>query len=101
MEGLISSKNLTELNNIRIAIEQSIDTKLTNAGIYFHTISRVKTDESIIHKLATGKYSNYDNGRKIQDIIGIRINLFYSEDIRICEQILEDMEQEEAFELSM
>lgn len=90
MEGLISNKNLTELNNIRIAIEQSIDTKLTNAGIYFHTISRVKTDESIIHKLATGKYSNYDNGRKIQDIIGIRINLFYSEDIRICEQILED-----------
>ena len=31
-----------------------------------------------------------EGGRKIQDIIGIRINLFYLEDMDICEKILEE-----------
>jgi ppGpp synthetase/RelA/SpoT-type nucleotidyltranferase len=88
--SLISDKDIQELNGIRMALEQTLTSKLSNAGIYFHNSSRVKSQDSLNRKLATGKYGADRNDKKIQDIIGIRINLFYSEDIKICEYILED-----------
>lgn len=86
----LSDRDVEELNHVRLAIQQALSTKLNNAGIYFHSMSRVKTESSIKNKLAKGKYSSDGGGKKIQDLIGIRINLFYSEDIGICESILED-----------
>lgn len=87
---LLSDRDVEELNHVRLALQQALCTKLNNAGIYFHSMSRVKTESSVRKKLAKGKYSSEGGGKKIQDLIGIRINLFYSEDISICESILED-----------
>ena len=89
-EALISDKDIQELNDIRTKLEQILMTKLRNAGIYFHSMSRVKTLSSLQRKLDTGKYGAGKEDKKIQDLIGIRINLFYTEDIRICEYLLED-----------
>lgn len=86
----LRERDIQALNEIRIALEQTLNNKLTNAGIYFHSISRVKSAGSISKKLATGKYGSGEDDRKIQDLIGIRLNLFYLEDINICEHILED-----------
>lgn len=40
--ALISDKDIQELNDIRTKLEQTLMTKLRNAGIYFHSMSRVK-----------------------------------------------------------
>lgn len=89
-EKLLQEQEIEEINNVKMSLLNTLITKLNNAGIYFNSTSRIKSESSLLHKLETGKYSMQDGGRKIQDIIGIRINLFYLEDMDICEKILEE-----------
>ena len=89
-EKLLQEQEIEEINNVKMESAQHSVTKLNNAGIYFNSTSRIKSESSLLHKLETGKYSMQEGGRKIQDIIGIRINLFYLEDMDICEKILEE-----------
>ena len=89
-EKLLQEQEIEEINNVKMSLLNTLVTKLNNAGIYFNSTSRIKSESSLLHKLETGKYSMQEGGRKIQDIIGIRINLFYLEDIDICEKILEE-----------
>lgn len=89
-EKLLQEQEVEEINNVKMSLLNTLVTKLNNAGIYFNSTSRIKSESSLLHKLETGKYSMQEGGRKIQDIIGIRINLFYLEDMDICEKILEE-----------
>lgn len=89
-EKLLQEQEIGEINNVKMSLLNTLVTKLNNAGIYFNSTSRIKSESSLLHKLETGKYSMQEGGRKIQDIIGIRINLFYLEDMDICEKILEE-----------
>ena len=89
-EKLLQEQEIEEINNVKMSLLNTLVTKLNNAGIYFNSTSRIKSESSLLHKLETGKYSLEEGGRKIQDIIGIRINLFYLEDMDICEKILEE-----------
>lgn len=89
-EKLLQEQEIEEINNVKMSLLNTFVTKLNNAGIYFNSTSRIKSESSLLHKLETGKYSMQEGGRKIQDIIGIRINLFYLEDMDICEKILEE-----------
>lgn len=89
-EKLLQEHEIEEINNVKMSLLNTLVTKLNNAGIYFNSTSRIKSESSLLHKLETGKYSMQEGGRKIQDIIGIRINLFYLEDMDICEKILEE-----------
>lgn len=89
-EKLLQEQEIEEINNVKMSLLSTLVTKLNNAGIYFNSTSRIKSESSLLHKLETGKYSMQEGGRKIQDIIGIRINLFYLEDMDICEKILEE-----------
>jgi len=82
-----NAEDLQELNDARIAIEQAIIARLNKAGIYYRSFSRVKSEDSLNKKIEKGRY---EGERKIQDLLGIRINLFYYEDINICEKILND-----------
>ena len=89
-EKLLQEQEIEEINNVKMSLLNTLVTKLNIAGIYFNSTSRIKSESSLLHKLETGKYSMQEGGRKIQDIIGIRINLFYLEDMDICEKILEE-----------
>lgn len=89
-EKLLQEQEIEEINNVKMSLLNTLVTKLNNEGIYFNSTSRIKSESSLLHKLETGKYSMQEGGRKIQDIIGIRINLFYLEDMDICEKILEE-----------
>lgn len=89
-EKLLQEQEIEEINNVKMSLLNTLVTKLNNAGIYFNSTSRIKSESSLLHNLETGKYSMQEGGRKIQDIIGIRINLFYLEDMDICEKILEE-----------
>lgn len=56
---------------------------LDKAGMYYRIFSRVKSEESINKKLIEKASSYKENGKKMQDIIGIRIIFYFQEDVAI------------------
>lgn len=71
---------------LRIAkkIQESIENELSKVGLLFRVFSRVKSLESIQAKLdkIPGKYS--ENGKKIQDLFGVRIALYFVDDQKVA-----------------
>ena len=58
---------------------RDIENYLSSFGIFFRCFSRVKEVHSLEKKLKNKGYSN--NGKKMQDTIGVRIILYFTEDI--------------------
>lgn len=86
IEHEIDFEKLTELcEHITDAIQEI----LQSCGLYFRIFSRVKSVESIASKLKRGKYGSPDNPKKMQDLIGLRVVLYYYDDLSICRSIME------------
>ena len=82
----IDFEKLTELcGHITDAIQEILD----SCGLYFRIFSRVKSVESIASKLQRGNYGSPDNPKKMQDLIGLRVVLYYYDDLSICRDIME------------
>lgn len=62
---------------------------LNSCGMYFRIFSRVKSVSSIARKLQRGKYGTEENPKKMQDFIGLRVVLYYYDDLSICRDIME------------
>lgn len=60
-----------------------------SCGLYFRIFSRVKSVDSIASKLIRRKYGTQENPKKLQDLIGIRVVLYYYDDLSICRDIME------------
>lgn len=67
-------------------IRQFVSRLLEKSGVYYRLFTRVKSDDSLMHKLNSGKYGK---GKRIQDLIGMRIVLYFEDDLGICKDILE------------
>lgn len=93
-ETCYKEEQVAKLVQIPIAIEnelrENIESQLNKCGLFYRTFSRRKRINSLTRKLNTGKYGN-ESGRKIQDIIGIRINLYFQDDLEILKNLLENM----------
>lgn len=70
-------------------LQDAIQEILQSCGLYFRIFSRVKSADSIAKKLQRGKYGTAENPKKIQDLIGLRVVLYYYDDISICREIME------------
>ena len=70
------------------ALEKQISDTLKRAGIYHRIFSRAKTPASILEKIQRKRYPT-EEGKILQDIIGIRIALYFVDDLAICRQIIE------------
>lgn len=68
------------LKQIASKLTSDISELLSRSGIMFRIFSRVKTENSIRHKLEV-KYA--DKKSKIQDMIGIRIVTYFQDDIDV------------------
>ena len=66
------------LNDISQELTDGISRSLSRCGLMYRIFSRVKTSDSIRHKLNV-KYA--DKKVKIQDMIGIRIVLYFQDDV--------------------
>ena len=76
------------LEEIAKCIENDLKTKLDGCGIMFRLFSRVKTPYSLEHKMSL-KGEKYRNGiGKIQDMIGLRIVVYFPDDIEIVELLI-------------
>ena len=67
-------------------LKRIISDRLEQCGMYFRVFSRIKTSASMERKFAT---KEYDVSRKLQDPVGVRINLYFDDDVPICQHIME------------
>lgn len=87
-------KNIHMLINGNIADRElifKISQGLDKAGIYYRIFARIKAARSTVIKLRE-KEDKYKSRKKgMQDIIGVRVVLYYCDDILICKNILSNM----------
>ncbi len=70
-------------------LSDAVREMLESCGMYFRLFSRVKSVDSIAEKIAKGRYGTPENPKKIQDLVGLRVILYYYDDLSICRDIME------------
>ena len=82
--------DMAELNELCENLRNALRELLTSCGMYFRIFCRVKSAASIAKKIKQGHYGTVENPKKIQDLIGLRIILYYYDDLSICRNIMEN-----------
>lgn len=67
-------------------ISETISTKLSDVGLMFRIFSRAKTQQSLEKKLNSDE--EYGKSKKLQDLIGVRVVLYFNDDIETVREIL-------------
>lgn len=92
----VDEKDLFTLLNGNTAdreLVHKISKGLDKAGIYYRIFARIKSAHSTAIKLVE-KEEKYETRKKgMQDIVGVRVVLYYYDDIPICKRILSNMFQ--------
>ncbi len=84
---------------IETQITEGIKSKLSDTGLMYRMFSRSKSSQSIEAKLS--RNPDYGKTKKIQDLIGIRIVLYFPDDITTVHKIISDLYLENPEELSI
>lgn len=80
------------METLRQDIEGRIKPILDKAGMYYRIFSRVKSLDSIEKKLANKRDEYSRTGKKLQDVIGVRIVFYFQEDVSIFYERLKQLE---------
>lgn len=75
------------LEEIKDCILSDLSQRMSQSGIMFRIFGRAKSLRSLEHKMQI-KGDKYRAGAKIQDMIGVRIVLYFSEDVEAMEMFL-------------
>ncbi len=67
-------------------LKRIITDRMEQCGLYFRAFSRTKTAASMARKF---EQKEYCGDRKLQDLVGVRINLYFDDDVEICQYILD------------
>ena len=82
-------------NELRIVqnLQNNIECELNRIGLLYRFFSRTKSESSITKKFLKepDKYSEY--GKKIQDLFGVRIILYFPDDLLIAQEALSKLFQ--------
>ena len=78
---------MATLEEIKDCILNDLSQRMTKSGIMFRIFGRAKSIRSLEHKMQI-KGDKYRAGAKIQDMIGVRIVLYFSEDVEAMEMYL-------------
>ncbi len=78
VNGVTADRELTEI----------ISQQLNRAGIYYRIFSRIKSAQSTAAKLYHKEEKYQNRGKGMQDIIGVRVVLYYYDDVLVCKNIL-------------
>lgn len=73
-------------------LEEKLKVYLDRSGMYYRIFSRAKTIDSLQKKLKNNPNKYQPNGKKIQDLIGIRIVFYFQEDVAIFHDKLKNIE---------
>lgn len=69
-------------------IEENITNDLSRCGLLFRIFSRVKSKHSIESKINLKKEKYHSKNEKMQDLLGIRITLYFSDDVNMLYSFL-------------
>ena len=72
---------------VELDLKRIISDRLEQCGLYFRVYSRIKTASSMAHKFELKEYG--EGKKKIQDLVGVRVNLYFDDDVDICRKIME------------
>lgn len=75
-----------ELNRVTKEISSLIEDDLIRAGIFYRIIARTKSEISTKEKISLKKYDGKITF--LRDMIGVRINLFFADDLRLIHEFL-------------
>ena len=67
-------------------LKQIISDRMEQCGLYFRVFSRIKTAASMAKKFDRKEYGE---DHKLQDLVGVRINVYFDDDVDICRKIME------------
>ncbi len=71
---------------VEVELKHLVEDKLKQCGLYYRIFSRVKTAGSLARKY---QRKAYNGDKKIQDLVGMRIDVYFEDDLRICKRIME------------
>lgn len=74
------------LNTIR-ELEQQLKNYMDKCGLFYKVFSRIKSSTSAKEKLGN-RFAKGISDYKMQDLVGIRIVLYFKNDIPLCEKII-------------
>jgi putative GTP pyrophosphokinase len=90
-------KNI-DLDRIAKHLLDNIESKVQKAGIFYRIFHRCKTSNSLKSKLCIKDENGLDkytlNSKLIQDVIGIRLNLYFMDDLTLVTSFLKKSLQE-------
>lgn len=81
------------LNGINVdkRLVSDINRWLDKAGIYYRSFARMKSPDSLAAKLIRKEKKYAEENTRLQDIVGVRIVLYFEDDVVICRKIIEEM----------
>lgn len=78
----------TLLDTILGSIVERLDSDLSRCGFMYHIFWRTKTERSIKEKLGKKAEGYRRDNKKMQDLLALRITLYFSDDVEILHQYL-------------
>ena len=72
---------------VKVDLLSILEEKLQKAGFYYRVAYRVKAVDSMVNKLIFKDYrrkGTENEDKKMQDLVGIRIILYFVDDVDIC-----------------
>lgn len=70
-------------------LQRMLERHLGNGGLYYRIFSRCKSGQSTANKIKQKGYSK--NAKQMQDLIGIRVALYFQDDVDICVSLTEEV----------
>lgn len=83
MERNIDSISISVIKSL----EKELKSYLDKCGLFYKVFSRIKSSKSVYDKLDNRAKKGIKN-YKMQDLIGIRIVLYFKSDIKLCEKLI-------------
>lgn len=71
-------------------IVDSLNAKLSQCGIMYRIFCRIKTSDSINKKMAKKSEAYRNDNRKLQDLLALRITLYFTDDVDIVYKYLKN-----------
>lgn len=78
----------TLLDTILGSIVEQLESDLSRCGFMYHIFWRTKSERSIKEKLGKKAEGYRRDGKKMQDLLALRITLYFSDDVEILHQYL-------------
>lgn len=72
---------------LAIDLQRQLSSYLDKCGLYYRIFARCKSGFSASDKIASKEYEK--TGKKMQDLFGVRVALYFKDDIDICVSIIE------------